>query len=83
MAPQFVVLALVVIFGARLYVGSAILFSAPDIALWGVESVRSDRCVFLTLAYARTAMAEIRVSSSRPPIVVTVLIVGGTCSSSA
>ena len=36
---KFVVVALAVIFGARLYVRSqAILFSAPDIALWSVES---------------------------------------------
>ena len=36
---KYVVLALVVIFGARLYVRSqAILFSSPDLALWGVES---------------------------------------------
>ena len=63
---KFVVLALVVIFGARLYVRSqAILFSAPNMALWGVESgALLIGCVFLALAYARTGWAEIAVYPS-------------------
>ena len=70
---KFVVLALAVIFGARLYVRSqAILFSAPDLALWDVESgALLIGCVFLALAYARTGWAEIDVHpSSRGPSVV-------------
>ena len=78
---KFVVLALVVIFGARLYVRSqAILFSAPDIALWGVESgALLIGCVFLALAYARTGWAEIDVYPSSAVLrsSLTVLIVGG------
>ena len=78
---KFVVLALAVIFGARLYVRSqAILFSAPDMALWGVESgALLIGCVFLALAYARTGWAEIDVYPS-PAVLrssLTVLIVGG------
>ena len=78
---KFVVLALVVIFGARLYVRSqAILFSAPDIALWGVESgALLIGCVFLALAYARTRWAEIAVYPSSAVLrsSLTILIVGG------
>ena len=78
---KFVVLALAVIFGARLYVRSqAILFSAPDIALWGVESgALLIGCVFLALAYARTGLAEIDVYPSLAVLrsSLTVLIVGG------
>ena len=78
---KFVVLALAVIFGARLYVRSqAILFSAPDIALWSVESgALLIGCVFLALAYARTGLAEIDVYPSRAVLrsSLTVLIVGG------
>jgi putative PEP-CTERM system histidine kinase len=78
---KFVVLALVVIFGARLYVRSqAILFSAPDMALWSVESgALLIGCVFLTLAYARTGWAEIAVYPSSAVLrsSLTVLIVGG------
>ena len=78
---KFVVLALVVIFGARLYVRSqAILFSAPDMALWGVESgALLIGCVFLALAYARTGWAEIAVYPSSAVLrsSLTVLIVGG------
>ena len=69
------------IFGARLYVRSqAILFSAPDIALWGVESgALLIGCVFLALAYARTGLAEIDVYPSSAVLrsSLTVLIVGG------
>ena len=78
---KFVVLALVVIFGARLYVRSqAILFSAPDIALWSVESgALLIGCVFLIVAYARTRLAEIDVYPSSAVLrsSLTVLIVGG------
>jgi putative PEP-CTERM system histidine kinase len=78
---KFVVLALMVVFGARLYVRSqAILFSAPDMSLWGVESgALLIGCVFLTLAYARTGWADIPVCPSSAVLrsSLTVLIVGG------
>lgn len=78
---KYVVLAIVVIFGARLYVRSqAILFSAPDIALWAVESgALFIGCLFLALAYARTGWHEIDVhpSSSVLRSSLTVIIVGG------
>jgi putative PEP-CTERM system histidine kinase len=78
---KFVVVALAVIFGARLYVRSqAILFSAPDIALWSVESgALVIGCFFLALAYARTGLAEIDVYPSLAVLrsSLTVLIVGG------
>src|SRR5262249_25844066 len=78
---KFVVLALAVIFGARLYVRSqAILFSSPDIALWSVESGSLlIGCVFLALAYARTGLAEINVYPSLAVLrsSLTLLIVGG------
>jgi len=78
---KFVVLALVVIFGARLYVRSqAILFSALDITLWGVESgALLIGCIFLTLAYARTGWAEMPVYPSSAVLrsSLTILIVGG------
>ncbi len=77
---KFVVLALVVIFGTRLYVRSqAILFSEPDVALWGVESgALLIGCLFLALAYARTGWAEIAVYPSSAVLrsSLTVLIVG-------
>jgi putative PEP-CTERM system histidine kinase len=78
---KYVVLALVVIFGARLYVGSqAILFSAPNLALWSVESgALLIGCVFLTLAYARNGWNEIDVHPSTAILrsSLTVLLVGG------
>jgi putative PEP-CTERM system histidine kinase len=78
---KFVVVALAVIFGARLYVRTqAILFSAPDIALWSVESgALFIGCLFLALAYARTGLAEIDVYPSTAVLrsSMTVLIVGG------
>ena len=78
---KYVVLALVVIFGARLYVSSqAILFSAPAIALWGVESGGLlIGCVFLALAYTRTGWHEIDVHPSSAVLhsSFTVMIVGG------
>ncbi len=78
---KYVVLALVVIFGASLYVRSqAILFSAPDIGLWGVESgALLIGCLFLTLAYTRTGWREIDVHPSSAVLrsSLTVVIVGG------
>ncbi len=78
---KFVVLALVMIFGARLYVLSqAILFSAPDIALWGIESsALLIGCVFLALAYARAGWADIAVYPSSAVLrsSLTLIIVGG------
>jgi putative PEP-CTERM system histidine kinase len=78
---KFVVLALAVILGTRLYVLSQeILFSAPDIAaLWGLESgALLIGCVFLTVAYARTGWAEVPVYPSSAVLrsSLTVLIVG-------
>ena len=63
---KFVILAVAVIFGARLYVRSqAILFSAPDFGLWSVESgALLIGCAFLTIAYMRTGLAEIDVYPS-------------------
>src|SRR5688572_2218995 len=78
---KYVVLALVVIFGARLYVSSqAILFSAPAITLWGVESgALFIGCLFLTLAYTRTGWHEIDVHPSSAVLhsSFTMIIVGG------
>jgi putative PEP-CTERM system histidine kinase len=78
---KFAVVALAVIFGARLYVRSqAILFSAPDIALWSIESgALFIGCLLLTLNYARTGLAEIDVYPSTTVVrsSLTVLIVGG------
>jgi putative PEP-CTERM system histidine kinase len=78
---KFVVVALAVILGARLYVRSqAILFAAPDIAFWSVESsALLIGCVFLAVAYARTGLTEIDVYPSMAVLQssLTVLIVGG------
>lgn len=78
---KFVVVGLAVILGARLYVRSqAILLSAPDTALWGVESgALLVGCLFLALAYARTGLAEIEVYPSVAVVrsSLTILIVGG------
>ncbi len=78
---KFVVLGLAVIFGAHLYVRSqAILFSAHDMALSGVESSGLlIGCLLLALAYARTGLAEADVYPSRAVLrsSLTVLIVGG------
>jgi len=78
---KFVVVALTVIFGARLYVRSqAILFSAPDITLWNVESgALLVGCLLLAVAYARTRWAE---SDVYPSLAIlrssmTFVIVGG------
>jgi putative PEP-CTERM system histidine kinase len=78
---KFVILALAVIFGARLYVRiQALLFSVPDIALWSVDSgALLIGCFFLALAYARTGWAEIDVYPSLSVLrsSLTALIVGG------
>ena len=58
----------------------AILFSGPDLALSGVESgALLIGCLFLTLAYVRTGLAEIDVYPSRAVLrsSLTVLIAGG------
>jgi putative PEP-CTERM system histidine kinase len=78
---KFVVLALVVIFGTQIYVRSqAILFSAHDMALAGVESgALLIGCMFFIVAYVRTGWAEVDVYPSLAVLrsSVTVLIVGG------
>jgi len=65
----------------RLYVRSqAILFSAPDLALSGLESsALLLGSLFLVLAYARTGLAETDVYPSRAVLrsSLTVLLVGG------
>ena len=77
---KFVVVALAVIFGARLYVRiQAILFSAPDVALWSVESsALLIGCLFLAVAYARTRLVEIDVYPSLAVLrsSLTILVVG-------
>jgi putative PEP-CTERM system histidine kinase len=77
---KYVVLGLAVIFGAHFYVRSqAILFSAHDMALSGLESsALLIGCGFLALAYARTGFGEIDVYPSRAVLrsSLTVLIVG-------
>ena len=57
---KFVVIGLAITFAARLYVRTqAILYSAPDIAFWSVESSALVLgCAFLAVAYARTRLAE-------------------------
>ncbi|HEV8397380.1 MAG TPA: XrtA/PEP-CTERM system histidine kinase PrsK [Vicinamibacterales bacterium] len=78
---KFVFVALAVIFGARIYVHSqAILFSAPDLALAGIESASLlIGCVFLAMAYLRAGWAEIDVYPSLAVLrsSMTALIVGG------
>jgi putative PEP-CTERM system histidine kinase len=78
---KFVVLGLGVIFGARIYVrAQSMLFSAPDLAQWPVESGGLlIGCLFLAIAYARTGLAEIDVYPSLAVLrsSFTVLIVGG------
>jgi hypothetical protein len=78
---KFVVVGLVLIFGARLYVRSqAILFSAPDITLWNVESgALLIGCFLLTAGYVRTRWVE---SDVYPSLAVmrsslTIVVVGG------
>lgn len=78
---KFEVIGLLVIFGAHLYVRSqAILTSAPDMALAGVESsALLIGCLFLTVAYVRTRFAEVDVYPSRTVVrsSLTILIAGG------
>ena len=78
---KFVVVGLAVIFGARLYVRSqAILFSAPDITLWNVESgALLIGCCLLSIGYVRTRWTE---SDVYPSLAVmrsslTIIVVGG------
>ncbi len=77
---KYVILGSAAIFGAHLYVRSqALLFSAHDIALSGVESSGLlVGCLLLTVAYARTGLAEIDVYPSRAVLrsSITVIIVG-------
>jgi putative PEP-CTERM system histidine kinase len=77
---KYVVIGLAVIFGVHFYVQSqAILYSAYDVALSGVESsALLIGCLLLALAYARNGLAEIEVFPSRAVMrsSVTVLIVG-------
>jgi putative PEP-CTERM system histidine kinase len=77
---KFVVLAVSVIFGARLYIRiQAILFPGSEIVLWNVESgALLIGCVFLIVAYLRTRLAEIDVYPSVTVLrsSLTILIVG-------
>jgi putative PEP-CTERM system histidine kinase len=63
---KFVVIGLAVILGTRLYVASqGVLFSAPDLALAGLESsALLIGCALLAVAYARTGLAEVEVHPS-------------------
>ena len=77
---KFVILAVGVIFGARLYIRiQAILFPGSEIVLWVVESgALLIGCAFLIVAYLRTRLAE---SDVYPSVAVlrsslTILIVG-------
>jgi putative PEP-CTERM system histidine kinase len=78
---KFVVLGLVVVFGARVYAGAeAILYSAHDLAVFGAESSGLVvGCLLLALAYARTGFAEVQVYPSRAVLrsSLTVVIAGG------
>ncbi|HTV02671.1 MAG TPA: XrtA/PEP-CTERM system histidine kinase PrsK [Luteitalea sp.] len=77
---KYVVLGLAVIFGAQIYVRSqAILYSAHDVSLAGVESSGLLLgCLLLVLAYARAGWVEADVYPSRAVLrsSVTFLIVG-------
>lgn len=77
---KFVFLGLVMIFASRLYVQSQdALYSTFDVTWTGIESSGLlIGCVFLTIAYARTGLAEIDVYPSRAAMrsSVTVLLVG-------
>jgi putative PEP-CTERM system histidine kinase len=78
---KFVVLGLVFVLGARIYArAQAILFASPDLTQWGVESGGLFvGCLFLSVAYARTGLAEIDVYPSLAVLrsSLTVLLVGG------
>jgi putative PEP-CTERM system histidine kinase len=77
---KFVVLAVGVIFGARLYIRiQAILFPGSEIVLWNVESgALLIGCGFLIVAYVRTRLAEIDLYPSVAVLrsSLTILIVG-------
>jgi putative PEP-CTERM system histidine kinase len=77
---KFVVLAVGVIFGARLYIRiQAILFPGSEVVLWNVESgALLIGCLFLIVAYLRTRLVEIDVYPSVAVLrsSLTVLIVG-------
>jgi putative PEP-CTERM system histidine kinase len=78
---KFVVLGLAVIFGSQIYVrAQAMLFSAPDLVQWGVESGGLlIGCAFLAVAYARTGLVEVDVYPSLAVLrsSFTVVLVGG------
>lgn len=78
---KFVVLAVGVIFGARLYIQiQSILFPGSEVVLWNLESgALLIGCAFLIVAYLRTRMAEIDVYPSVAVLrsSLTILIVGG------
>lgn len=78
---KFVIVALVLIFGTRIYVHSqAILYSSPDLALSDVAAAALLLgCVFLVIAYLRAGWAEIDVYPSQAAMrsSFTVLIAGG------
>jgi len=78
---KYAVLGLAVILGAHIYARSqAILYSAHDMALAGVESsALLIGCLLLAVAYARTGLTEIDVYPSRAVLrsSLTVLIAGG------
>ena len=77
---KFVILAMVVIFGTRVYARSqALLFSAPDMSLLGLESAALlIGCLCLVVAYVRTGLAEIDVYPSLTVVrsSLTVIVVG-------
>jgi putative PEP-CTERM system histidine kinase len=78
---KFVIVALVLIFGTRIYVQSqAILYSAPDLDSSGIGSAALLLgCAFLVFAYARAGWAEIDVYPSQAVLrsSLTVVVVGG------
>jgi len=77
---KFVVLAVSVIFGARLYVQiQAILFPGSEVVSWNIESAALLMgCGFLIVAYLRTRLAEIDLYPSVAVLrsSLTILIVG-------
>jgi putative PEP-CTERM system histidine kinase len=77
---KFVVLALGVIFGTSIYVGSqALLFSSHDLTLSQVDATGLlIGCACLALAYARTGLAEVDVYPSLAVLrsSVTIVVVG-------
>ena len=77
---KFVLVALAVIFGSRIYVRTqALLFSAPDLGLIGIEPLSVlIGCVCFVLAYTRSGWKEIDVYPSLAILrsSVTVVVVG-------